>query len=1724
MSYQKQLLVSTKSKYFKFKSRLEKNINSGAFHSLSRKKKNGLLDKVEKFRARVERLSLPKRGVIAGSTLTAAIVPNFANAQAPNFYLQSKQDVTVSNAQDVVIANIDADPEMEVILATDFGGVIANSDGNGGYINSSPTSLSDALLFVMVADIDGDTDLDLIFGNESDNTYFYKSINDGTGAFTTSYIDGLSVSSDTDLVDWDADGDMDIVLSSFGSSFEVLENDGSGNFTNLGATDLTRPNVLDVEFADLDNDGDMDMLHVSYSGTVPYTGSVYAFENTTDGPGTPTFDLLSPSIVLQQNYTRFDGIVPLDFDGDGDLDLFYHRQNSGYGFASLNNFIEGAPFSFSDVEVTDLSSTGSISASAVADFDADGDDDLIVAGTNFNEFLRFDGAILNAYYGNLGGEIGNVYGDFHNIYVGDLDGDDNLDLIGVDPRTASADVYIDDSAPTIGEFYGSNILDENTPAGTLMGILEFGDLQDDPISATLVGDNAPFFHLDEATLELSINAELDWETQGSDLLFEVELSDGIKSRVEQGLFKVNNLAEEGNGTFSETPTRIFGMREFIAYEPGDYDMDGDTDLFTSSYDGAFQNSILQHNSGSFTDELVNSLDEYQRSAEFINGTGGLDLLVHDRTNDELRWMNQNGSGFNSYVTLLTGILEVENMIVGDFDGDQLVEAVVHASNSLNNELVYTFESDGNGFTLSQTLLINTPSLGPGLLDAVGEMDRMAIADFDGDGFHDLLAVTTNGDDVIFSGGLDLGGGAYGFESTFSTAVTQADGGESEVQVGDIDGDGSNDIAIIRWEDNVSYALRLDLHMNDGNGNFTLEQTMDLGGEYAVDMALVDIDGNGSLDLVTNELHLDNVGGELVFSMDLNTHINDGAGNFTLFQTIEEVGGEDFKMIDVDGDDDLDIVMRYGFSGNDDLENQLKVYENVNVAPTAINLSQSSFDEHLELDNQIATITVDDLNSGDMHVLSLATGDGVNDEHNSFFSINGNVLSVVKDVRFEDTPSLSILLSVYDGYNTFEQAFALTVNDVNLAPTGISLSSTDFDENTLPGSEIATISATDPNIPDDHIFELTVGNGINDADNGAFLIDGNKLYIVEESSFEAKAMYNIYLSVSDLDNSYEEAFVISVNDINQAPTGITLSASSFDEGTMPGSSIATLNAVDANPGDTHVFSLASGDGTNDADNGSFVVEGNNLRINEESNFETKETYRVHLSAADTEGSFQQSFIISVNDLNQAPTGITLSASSFDEGTAPGTLVATLIAVDANAGDTHTFRLTTGDGTNDADNASFVIDGSNLIVTSESRFETQAAYHIHLTVADDEGRFDQAVTISVNDINQAPTGINLSATSFDEGTAPGTVVANLSAIDANAGDIHTFSLSTGDGLNDADNASFVIDGSNLVVTSESSFETQPTYNIHLTVANDEGSFDQAVAISVNDINQAPTGILFSSTSFDEGTSVGSVVTSLSAIDANDGDTHTFELSVGDGSDDADNAAFIITGNSLIIVEESSFELKANYNIHLTVSDDQGSFSSGYSIGVNDINQAPSAIMLSNSLVDEGAPGGTIVATVSVTDPNEGDTHALELVAGDGTDDRDNDLFLINGDELILVGNVDFDATQSLNILLSANDGNQTFEQAFVLTVNEVLGFSDISNEIDVYPNPGSSQLGMKLSNHSRGQMTIEVLDLTGRVVKSVEMKKTSNNWSTEVDMTGEQPGVYVVEILLADRKFIRRWIKR
>jgi len=304
--------------------------------------------------------------------------------------------------------------------------------------------------------------------------------------------------------------------------------------------------------------------------------------------------------------------------------------------------------------------------------------------------------------------------------------------------------------------------------------------------------------------------------------------------------------------------------------------------------------------------------------------------------------------------------------------------------------------------------------------------------------------------------------------------------------------------------------------------------------------------------------------------------------------------------------------------------------------------------------------------------------------------------------------------------------------------------------------------------------------------------------------------------------------------NSAPTDITLSPNKVSENQLEGTLVGTLSATDPDAGDTFTYSLVSGAGDND--NTSFTIVGNELRTNRPFDYETKSSYSVRVRVVDRAGSsFEKTLTISVTDVNEFPTNITLSSNVVSENEPPGTIVGTLSTTDPDAGDTFTYSLVNVDG--NTNNTSFTIVGNTLRTNRSFDYETKNSYSVRINVTDKGGfTFEKVFTILITNVNESPTDIILSSNEVSENQPPGTLVGTLSAIDPDAGSTFTYSLVSGAG--DTDNSSFSLAGNSLKTNRSFDYETKNSYSVRVRVTDQGGlSYEKPFTISVTDIMEAP-----------------------------------------------------------------------------------------------------------------------------------------------------------------------------------------------------------------------------------------------------------------------------------------------
>ncbi|MDC8004246.1 T9SS type A sorting domain-containing protein [Aureisphaera galaxeae] len=289
-----------------------------------------------------------------------------ANDGNGNFSAPTEIESQFSVIDELQINDLDDDGDLDILHTTwETSQIyqIINTDGNGTF--SSPELFDqldseNAPYHLAISDMDNNGFLDVV------NTFFdggtsgvlrsdinlYR--NNGT-AFEDPQSLVLETTETTDVawVDLDGDGDEDIIGVSEASSVFYMEHlDGNGTFAAASYIEST-PSPSKVFAADLDADNDLDLVVSSYDN------DRIGYILNTDGQGT-----MGDFVELDDNVRAFHRMVPMDIEGDGDLDILslsdnnpvemiYFENLDGQGNFSESQIIREVPFGVFRVKTFD---------------------------------------------------------------------------------------------------------------------------------------------------------------------------------------------------------------------------------------------------------------------------------------------------------------------------------------------------------------------------------------------------------------------------------------------------------------------------------------------------------------------------------------------------------------------------------------------------------------------------------------------------------------------------------------------------------------------------------------------------------------------------------------------------------------------------------------------------------------------------------------------------------------------------------------------------------------------------------------------------------------------------------------------------------------------------------------------------------------------------------------------------------------------------------------------------------------------------------------------------------------------------------------------------------------------------------------------------------------------------------------------------------------------------
>lgn len=485
-----------------------------------------------------------------------------------------------------------------------------------------------------------------------------------------------------------------------------------------------------------------------------------------------------------------------------------------------------------------------------------------------------------------------------------------------------------------------------------------------------------------------------------------------------------------------------------------------------------------------------------------------------------------------------------------------------------------------------------------------------------------------------------------------------------------------------------------------------------------------------------------------------------------------------------------------------------------------------------------------------------------------------------------------------------------------------------------GQVVVTLQATDggSGIAEEP-FTLTVNAQADTPSLAVFSASGN--------AGSAIAL-NIAASQTDIDLS--ETLTIEISGI---PTGATLNAGADLGGGVWSLGVAGLTGLELNS--------VAGDATD---------------------------FALSVTVTSAEGGTTASTTAALNvTVNGAPSDIDFSGT-IDENTTNGTIVGDASHTDPDSGGSHVYSLVNDAGGRfDIDGATgqvSVLDGGLL------NHESNSAHTIRIRVVDQGGLArEEDFTIDVDDVNEV-FSFDAQTLSIAENSAVDTLVGSHIASDPDDGDFGSLRYhfeASGGGVSDVStDGRFKIDTATGAVSVHGALDFENansfTYNV---VARDNagavGYFEdsEALTINVTNVNEAPTDIVGAGAmAASEAAGNGAVVADFNHADP-EGGTMAYTLTNNAGG------RFAINGTSGVLTVANAglidFEAASSHAITVKVTDTGGlSRTENFTIGVTNVNEAPTVQNFVVSVVENSAAWSTVLGRASFDDPDSGDVLRL------------------------------------------------------------------------------------------------------------------------------------------------------
>ncbi len=565
---------------------------------------------------------------------------------------------------------------------------------------------------------------------------------------------------------------------------------------------------------------------------------------------------------------------------------------------------------------------------------------------------------------------------------------------------------------------------------------------------------------------------------------------------------------------------------------------------------------------------------------------------------------------------------------------------------------------------------------------------------------------------------------------------------------------------------------------------------------------------------------------------------------------------------------------------------------------------------------------------------------------------------------------------YDrSYNGYTDGFVFKLHPDN-APTISAIADQITDEDTPTGPLSFTIADMETPATSLTVSGSSSNTTLIPSSNIVFGGSGSSRIITLTPAANQSGSATITVLVSDGASAVSETLTITVSPVNDAPILSSIADQSTEEDTSTGAIAFDINDIETA---TSALSL-SVDSSNPA-----LVPVSNITLGGTG---TQRTITITPAAnqfgvatitttvSDGNLTSSESFVLTVNAVNDTPTISSIADQATDEDVAVGPISFTIVDVESAVGSLSLSASSSDPALVSVGNVVFGGSGATRTVTVTPALNGYGSVTLTLTVGDGQATANSSFLLTVHPVNDPPTITNIPDQTTDENTAREPISFSIGDAETAASSLIVSAASSNPVLAPPDNIVLAGNGTDRTVSISPADNQSGSATITLTVSDGDLATSTSFGLTVDAVNDAPTISSIPDQLTAYGTPKGPIAFTISDVEK------AADLLTLDAA--SSNPTLVPAGN--IVFGGSG----TNRTVTLTpVADQYGSTTITLTVSDDNLVATTSFVLTVNSPADDtdgdGMPDGWEL------------DHTFDPLVNDAADDADHD-GLSNRDEYL------------------------------------------------------------------------------------------------------------------------------